>query len=500
MNEKLIITVDVGTTAVKIAIFTEKLILRGFKVAEYKLQTPGAHIVELNPEVYWNSVVKCIRSLVKELSIQKENIAVITCTTQGETIIPVADNGRVLHNAVVWLDSRADKESKYISARFTAEEFYFKTGCPEISPIWPISKILWFKNNKKEIYEKAYKFLLLEDYLIYKLSGQFITNPSVSCSTGFFDIYKNDLWFDILEYCGISSDKIPVCKPCGSIVGNISLSAAKELDLQLNTKISTGAMDQVASALGSGNVFSGCLTETTGTALVTAATCLKPELKKLTPVTVYCHAEVGKYLLINVSQTAGIILKWFRDEFCKDLCHQQTENVFAKMDQLASSAPIGSRGLYLFPHFTGMQIPVSDFKARGVFFGVGLDTGRECFIRAIMEGVGYMLRESVELLRILGVNPSFIYSLGGGAKSSVWNSIKANICNLPITTMCNDESTSVGAAILGGIACGIFGNIEEEISLLKEREKVYPIKSNVLQYEKGYMVYKQMYKNFKELF
>ena len=166
MNEKLIITVDVGTTAVKIAIFTEKLILRGFKVAEYKLQTPGAHIVELNPEVYWNSVVKCIRSLVKELSIQKENIAVITCTTQGETIIPVADNGRVLHNAVVWLDSRADKESKYISARFTAEEFYFKTGCPEISPIWPISKILWFKNNKKEIYEKTYKFLLLEDYLI----------------------------------------------------------------------------------------------------------------------------------------------------------------------------------------------------------------------------------------------------------------------------------------------------------------------------------------------
>ena len=500
MRDKMLLTLDVGTTAVKAGLFSEELQPLDFNVKEYNLLTPAKGMVEIEPEIYWCSAAECIKHVVESSGVEKKQIISLTCTTQGETIIPVGYNGEVLHNAVVWLDSRAEKEAEYISQRFSAEDFYHKTGCPEISPIWPVSKILWFKNNKKNIYDNTFKFLLLEDYLIYKLTGKFVTNPAVSCSTGYFDIYHGRLWNEILDYCDIAADKIPECKSCGTLVGNISEEASTELELPQTVAVSTGAMDQVASAVGSGNITNGTVTETTGTAQVVAATCDKPELDSWSPVTVYAHAVAGKFLLINVSQTAGIILKWFRDEFCKDIVDRTGDEAFIKMSELAEHAPPLSKGLSLFPHFTGMQVPKLDSGTRGVFFGIGLDTGRECFIRAIMEGVGYMLRESMEVLETLGIVPSYIYSLGGGAKSSAWNQIKSDICKLPVTTMKNEESASIGAAILGGIACGVFTNVEEAVCLLEEKNKVMPNTENSDCYEDGYSVYRQMYERFKDLF
>ena len=500
MKDRLLITLDVGTTAVKAGLFTERLEPLGFKIKEYSLLTPERGIVELKPQIYWESAIECIKHVVEIANIDKGQIISITCTTQGETIIPIGFDGKELYNAVVWLDSRAEKEAEFISERFSTEEFYLKTGCPEISPIWPVSKILWFKNNQKNIYDRTYKFLLLEDFLIYKLTGCFVTNPAVSCSTGYFDIYTGDLWAEILAYCDIDSDKIPGCKPCGTVVDTISVEASLNLDIPQTVIVSTGAMDQVTSAVGSGNIIEGVLTETTGTAQVVAATCRKPELSNWSPVTVYAHAVAGKYLLINISQTAGIILKWFRDEFCKDIIESSGNDAFTKMSELAKTAPPLSNGLSLFPHFTGMQVPKLDSNTRGVFFGAGLDTGRECFIRAIMEGVGYMLRENIEVLKQFGVNPNFVYLLGGGAKSSVWNRIKADICNLPVVTMNNEESASVGAAILGGIACGLFKDVEEAVIFLKEDKRLEPVPEISALYEDGYAEYKRMYECFKELF
>ena len=270
----------------------------------------------------------------------------------------------------------------------------------------------------------------------------------------------------------------------------------EELELSPDTVITSGAMDQVASAIGSGNISIGTVTETTGTAQVVAATSEKEAPSKWSPVTIYRHAVDDKFLKIVINQTAGIAYKWFRNEFCVDLM-DSSDDAFSLMGELADKEPVMSRGLTFFPHMTGMQFPQSDESLRGVFFGVGLDTNRGCFVRAIMEGVGYMLRESIVEMKL---DPDCIISLGGGAKSRLWCQIKADICGTTIAVLENDESTSLGAAILGCIATGIFRDFGVARDHISRKREFTPAMENHEKYNIGYAEYREMYKTFSPIF
>lgn len=497
------ITLDVGTTAVKAGIFDETLKPLGFCIREYSLLTLPNGIVELPAAVYWENVVRAVRTIMAESGADPRKVEVITAATQGETLIPVDRHGNPLHNAIVWLDGRAVEETGYIKLGFSADGVYSVTGLPEITPLCPVSKVLWLKNKKPEIYSEAFKVLLLEDYLVFRLTGKFVTNPALMCSTGYFDINSSGLWTEMLDYCGIAADKFPEIRECGKVIAGLTPGAAEELGLPQEVSVSTGAMDQVASAIGSGNIKDGVITETTGTALVVAATCIKPDLSRANPVTVYCHGFKGKYLLVNISQTAGILLKWFRDEFCIDLvneCEGGIESVFKRMDSLAEAIPPLSDGLLLFPHLAGMQLPEVNPAARGVFFGVGLDTGRGHFIRSMLEAVGYILKDNLKALEDLGVVTTKVTSLGGGARSPLWLRIKADICGKEFSRMRQDESTSVGAAILGGLAAGVFQSPEQACSLLDRQEAAKPNPENNDKYKYGYEKYRLLYDSVKHLF
>lgn len=493
---RYLLTLDVGTTAVKAGLFSEKLELASFAIEEYSLLTPKTDFVEMDPNTYWEKTKDAIEVVLSKSEVNIPDIVSITCTTQGETLIPIGKNGKHLSNAVVWLDSRAKSEAEFISSGFDKKTIYAVTGLPEINGYCPISKVLWVKNNTPDLYAATDKFLLLEDYLIFRLSGKFATNPSLMCSTGYFNINNDQLWDEMLDFCGISADKFPETVLSGRVVGEILPDVAKELNLLNKTIITTGAMDQVASAIGSGNMTVGTVTETTGTAQVVAATCEKEAPREWSPVTVYRHAVEDKFLKIVINQTAGIAYKWFRNEFCIDLMNS-SDDAFNLMGEIAAEEPIMSRGLTFFPHMTGMQFPQSDETLRGVFFGVGLDTNRGCFIRAIMEGVGYMLRESIEEMKL---DPDCIISLGGGAKSRLWCQIKADISGTTIAVLENDESTSLGAAVLGCIAVGIFSDYKVARDYISRKQELGPDKENHSKYNKGYSEYTEMYKAFSPIF
>ena len=262
---------------------------------------------------------EAVSAIFNKTEADPSDIVSITCTTQGETLIPVGENGKHLSNAIVWLDSRAKSEADFIVKGFDKGEVYATTGLPEINGYCPISKLLWIKNNLPDLYTATDKFLLLEDYLIFRLTGRYATNPSLMCSTGYFNINTDKLWEEMLAYCGLSKEKLPEIVMSGKVVDTILPEAAKELGLSPNTVITTGAMDQVASAIGSGNITIGTITETTGTAQVVAATSEKAAPTEWSPVTVYRHALEDKFLKIVINQTAGIAYKWFRNEFCIDL-------------------------------------------------------------------------------------------------------------------------------------------------------------------------------------
>lgn len=493
---RYLLTLDVGTTAVKAGVFTEHLKSISLATKEYSLMTPRADYVEMDPEEYWDKTKSALRDAIAAADITSSDIISITCTTQGETLIPIGEDKKHLYNAIVWLDSRAKKEAEYINGRFEKFDIYKITGLPEINGYCPVAKILWLKNHLPEIYSSTEKILLLEDFLIFKLCGIFATNPSLMCSTGYFDIHTDMLWDEMLAYCDISPEKFPGIIPSGKSVGKINQNVAAELDLSPEVMITTGAMDQVASAVGSGNTEIGVVAETTGTAQVVGATCKKEIPQEWSPVTIYRHAVRDKFLKIVINQTAGIAYKWFRDEFCVDL-KETHKDAFEAMGTLAEKEPLNSRGLIFFPHLTGMQFPHSDESIRGVFFGVGLDTNRGCFIRAIMEGVGFMLRESIEEMR---VKPENIISLGGGAKSGLWCQIKADICGIKISVLENVESTSMGAAIMGCIAMGIFDDYDAASHHVAVKSEFKPEINNFAAYSVAYDEYKEMYCVFSPIF
>jgi len=479
------LTLDVGTTAVKAALFDSNFQLLDLVINEYMLLTPEEGIVELPADVYWENSVSGIRTILERTKSSAEEIRTITCTTQGETLIPIDKEGKALHNAVVWLDARAKEESECLSKQFTKEEFFAKTGIPEVTAYCPVAKLLWFKNKKPDIYEAADKFLLLEDFLIYRLTGKMVTNPSICCSTGYLNIGTGQLWKEVFLKNQLSMEKIPKILPCGTQVAALSHEVAVCLRLTEKTIVTTGAMDQVASAVGAGNWKDGIVSETTGTCLCVAASLNNPMLEQWSPVPVYSHCVEGLYLKVAVVQTAGMILKWFRDEFCPDLFIDKV-SAYDKMSGMAETVPPLARGVMLVPYLTGTE---ANSRVRGAFTGLGLETTRECCIRAVMEAMGYTLREKLEEMQIENEQ---IISLGGASKSNVWNQIKADICGKKIVILEAEESTSLGAAILGALAVGDLRSMETVAEQVRTKQSYTPITENTVLYEAEYKKFRNI--------
>ena len=500
---KHIITLDVGTTSVKTALFTRAFDMVRSSSREYELLTPASDIVELDPEMYWRSVQDGIRDITVHSGVNPDDIAAICCTTQGETLIPVDAEGRVLHNALVWIDARARAESEYLKEKIPNDIFYQTTGIPEIGPSCPLSKVLWFKRNRADIFGKTAYFLLLEDFLIHRLTGLFVTNPSLLSSTGYFDICKNVLWERALDAIDINEKYFPKITACGSIAGTLRPPVASDLGLHSATAVVTGAMDQIASAIGAGNIQPGMVTETTGTALVIGATMDTFDAACSGGVSVYRHYD-RRFLMLPYCTTAGIVLKWFRDEFCTE---EQTQasvtgvSAYDLLDTLAQGVAPGCGGLLLVPNFAGKQDPAINTAAKGVFFGVGLESQKAHFVRAIFEGVAFMLRENIEHIEKTGVAVKEIRSLGGGSKGRIWNEIKADVCGKDMITMNQTESTSLGAAILGMVALGDYPSVDAAcVAACRVKNTYHPDVNNRKVYDTAYAKSLAVYRQLKELF
>jgi xylulokinase len=504
VKQKKILTIDIGTTSVKTAVFDEKLKMISSFTEEYTLDTNDGYI-ELEAEKYWLMVKNGIEKLCAKSRIDKTQISVIAITTQGETLIPVNIEGIPLRKAIVWLDGRASKESEFINRKYDKQSFYARTGIPECTGLCPISKLLWIKTHEPDVYKNTYKFLLLEDFIILKFTGKFVTEKSLLTTTGYFDIVEDRIWDEILDYIQVDREKLPEALECGTIVSTVKKDVARELGLDDKTFVVTSAMDQTAGAVGAGNLTPGIVTETTGTALSIATTTETPDFSHPSRVTLYRHIYKNKYLYIPICMTAGIILKWFKDEFCKDEIEQskrEKRSVYEVLDEIVEHVPPLSNGLVLLPYFTGVIQPDNNPKARGVFFGVSLGTKKAHFIRSIYESVAFLLLENIELLEQIGGNSiREIRSLGGGSKSKIWLQIKADVTGKEIISMTENECTSLGAAIIGGVAIGMFKNVEEASKIANAPKEYFkPNKDLLAKYQKGYSAYKEIYKRLKTLF
>lgn len=472
-----LLTIDAGTTSIKAGLFTPDGQCLGISREEYQLDTPFADHAQLDPEVYWQACIKTVQGVLVTSGVDPDDVIGIGVSSQGETTITLDVYGRAIYPALVWLDNRAAKQSEILAEHF-GKIVYAHTGIPEVMPTWSACKIMWIRDNEPEVFARAAKFVLVQDYLIYRLTGRIVTDGSVSCTTMNYDIIKNAWWLDVLDVVGIRENQLPDIVQPGTLVGTVSPESATLLGLTTRTGVVTGGMDQAVGAIGAGNYKPGMVSETTGAALVIQVTIADPMLDRSETVPVYYHSVPGRYLFAPVVPTAGMALKWLRDTFFQEEIKQaevEQSDVYELMTQMAQSVLPGSDGLVMLPHLMGAFSPIPNQSARGSFAGFTLGHGRAHFVRALLESVAFLMRSNLDSIRAAGISMDEIRSTGGGARSSLWNQIKANVCRMPVVTLQNEETALLGDAILVGVAAGIFRTIEEGCeNIVAIRKRVMP--------------------------
>lgn len=473
---KYILGVDLGTTAIKAAVFDETGKECGSKTVEYTLLTPQPGWCELEVSTYVDTFIAASHAAMERAGITAEQIDSIGMSAQGETTICLDEKNEPLRPAIVWMDLRATEESEYIQEVFGQAEIQKHTGQPGMDAIWPAGKLLWLRKNEPEIFQKTAKFVQLKGYFSYLLTGTFACEDSILCTTMYWDINTRKYWPEMLDFLQIKEEQLPVILKQGESVGKITEEGAKLFGFSTNTTLNVGALDQACGALGVGNVRPGTFSDCTGSNLSTVAIVDKLILDPSMQMPCFASAIPGKYML-HAFSSGGMVLKWFRDTFCEKEKEIEADGGAAAFDQIGAEvlkiAP-GSDGLIMIPHLQGSGPPDTDNDQKGVYFGITLAHKKAHFARALMESIAMVLRRMIEAMEPLGVEVNQIIALGGGSKSDVWCQLKCDATGVPYNIMSTTESSAcLGAAILAGVATGIFSSPEEAADMIVTAEKSY---------------------------
>lgn len=442
------LTFDIGTTALKTALIGDDGAVLALAEVEYSPQTPRPGWMEEAPETYWEAAVSGARAVLAESSVAPGAIAAIGLSSQGESFLAIDGSGVPLTPVIVWLDGRAREVAERWQREWLTEQRYRAiTGYPWVPHELTAFKIGWLAEHQPRAHRAA-KFLCLPDYLIFRLTGEFATDFNIAQMGGLLDVGSGAWSPEVLQAAGITEARLPSVHAPGTAVGELRPEGAEALGMPAGVPVCTGCNDQLAGAIGAGNVRAGVVSETTGTALAVVAT--TPGRVDDTRFFVGRHAVPDRWYAMPYASVSAIVLTWFRD-----LCG------VAGWDELlagVADVPPGCNGLTVLPHFSGRpRAP----DARGAILGLTLGHGRAEIARAIMESSACLLAELLEPLGEHELSIESVRSLGGAARSDVWLQIKADMLQTPVERPACPEAASLGAAMLAATGIGRFDSLTE---------------------------------------
>jgi xylulokinase len=498
-----VLGLDMGTSTVKASLFSLDGTQVGLQSDEYLLP-PDSQVVEADPETYWSPIVRAIRKLLQEFPGRPEQIVAVSTSTFGETIFPMAADHSLTRPSISWMDSRSTAEAQAIIERVGLRDIQSISGQGDVTATWPATKFLWMARNEPDVFRRTAKFLLPNDYLLFRLSGEMIAEETMWSDSLVMDI-RRKAWSDpLMEAAGITAEKLPSLTPPCTVIGHVSRACAEETGLSTQTKVVSGAMDQMCAGVGAGNIVPGIITESTGTVVALLATTQEPIIDFATKVPCQIHAVPGLYCLLPWSPTGGLALKWFKDRFCEEEKLRAAEagaDIYDVLCEKASHVQAGSDGLIMLPYLEGSGFPEFVPSARGVLFGLSLRHGKPHVIRAILEAIAYLIKSDVDVLRKVGAGADEVRVLGGGAKSALWNQIKADVLGLPIAVPANREAAVLGAAIIAAVGVGLHPDFSTAVKAMTRMEaRIKPDPANREVYADGYRRYRRLFEHVTELF
>ncbi len=501
---RYLLGVDLGTTAIKVALFDENGAAAAVSTQEHRLITPTETVVEQDPEVYWNCFKAGTREVLERSGVAPRDILALSVSAQGETLLVLDGEDRPLRNAIVWMDNRAQAESDALAARFTNETIHKVTGQVEMTALWPAAKIKWIRDHEPEVYDRAAKYLLLEDWFFMRLMGGYYGEGSLWCSTILWNITTKTYWPEMVEELGLRRDQLPEIVESGTPLGTILPAVAEELGLDPSLQLVMGGLDQSCGAIGVGNVREGVFSESTGAALAVCAMTPRPAFDPNRQMPCFYTAIPGMYM-IHAFSSGGIAYKWLRDTLCTqeaDVAARAGMSTYDIMNGEATQVPAGSEGLLVLPHFQSSGPPDSEQSASALIYGLALKHTKGHIVRGFMEGVAMVLLRMTEAVRAMGVEVREIRSLSGGAKSPLWCQIKADATGVPVVTMTNtDDAACLGAAILAGVGAGLWDSVPETAERFARPERRFePDPKNRAAYDQLIEKYKAVFAALRPVF
>ena len=465
---------DIGTTGCKCTVFDEKGAYLGKAYRDYPVRrSVGGHEMDVS------AIMDGVFGVLREMAGQYPDIAGIGVTSFGETFVMTDGEGKPLHTAMLYTDPRGARQCARLREKIGEKEIARITGLRP-HEMYSISKLMWIRENRPEVYEKAAYVFLMEDYVVYHLTGVRQIDYSLATRTMAFDISSLTWSREIFEAAEIDVSKMSAPVPTGTDAGKILESAAEEIGLSPDCHVISVSHDQVAAAVGAGVFDSSVAVDGAGT-----VECVTPVFDAMPDVDVMYNGYFsivpyvipGKYVAYAFSYTGGALMQWCTDTLAKKE-KELAKEVGCSVNEYLEQAYRGERaeepsGLLVLPHFAGAATPYMDTGSRGAILGLTTDTSAADLYRACMEGVVYEMKLNVDALEGSGARFTSMHATGGGAHSAVWMQMKADMLNVPITALKTVDAGTVGSAMLTGIAIGVFADLEDAAKHMVEKTVTY---------------------------
>jgi xylulokinase len=498
-----VIGIDVGTTGTKTILVDEKGNIAARALSEYPLLSPKPGWAEQDPQHWWQACLDTLGEVMKSSGVPAQDVAGIGLTGQMHGSVFLDRDNSVVRPPILWCDQRTAEQCRFITEKIGASRLIELVCNPALTG-FTAPKILWLKQNEPEKYATVVRVLLPKDYIRFKLTGEFATEVSDASGTLLFDVSNRRWSAEVMSELDIPADFMPQCYESPEVTGTLSKEVAEQVRLKPGTPVVGGGGDQAAGAVGNGIVRQGVISATVGTSGVVFAFSDKVTLDPEGRVHTFCHAVPGAWHVMGVMLSAGGSLRWYRDTFAleeKSVAALAGRDPYEYITDQACTAPVGSEGLIFLPYLTGERTPHADPHARGVFFGLSLRHTKAHAARAVLEGVAYGMRDSLEIIRDMGVPITEIRASGGGARSRLWRQIQADVNGVAMVTINVDEGPAYGAALLAAVGAGLYGSVEEACdATISVRDKVDPDPAASRLYEKYYSVYRNLYPDLQAHF
>jgi xylulokinase len=458
-----VLGIDVGTTGAKALLVNETGQVVASATTEVPMSTPQPLWAEQDPADWWAATVRSIRRALEAAGVEPGQVVGVGLTGQMHGLVLLDAHGEVLRSCIMWNDQRTAAQCAAITREVGAANVLRLTGNP-VLPGFTAPKIAWVREHEADVHGKIAKVLLPKDYVRYRLTGGFFSEVSDASGTSLFDVGRRRWSDEMLQAVGVPRPWLPEVTESPVVSARVHPPAARQTGLLAGTPVVGGGGDQAAQAVGTGIVVEGVVSATIGTSGVVFAASDTYRVEPEGRLHAFCHAVPGMWHLMGVMLSAGGSFRWYRDALGGPEQAQASKEGRDPYDLLAEAAaqvPPGCEGLLFLPYLTGERTPYPDPNARGVFFGLTLRHGKAHLTRAVLEGVTYGLRDSLELMQALGLSIAQVRASGGGARSPLWCQILADVFDADIVTVNVTEGAAYGAALLAAVGAGVYGSVAE---------------------------------------